>query len=1106
MQRVVLASRLISLSLGAVLTMGLIGPAHSQVLYGTVLGTASDASGGLLEGAKVTLASELTAQTRSTVTSSSGVFSFSDVPAGTYTLEIAKPGFQKYIAKGVQATINTVTRIDAKLPLGQVSEAITVSAAGPVLQSDKADVHVDLSGRALTELPLSAYRNYQTLINLVPGATPAAFQNSINDTPMRDLSTNINGTNRNNNNTRLDGSLDKMNVINTHTLYVPPVESIETVNVSTDNFDAEQGMAGGASITVVTKSGTDRFHGSVFGFNSTNFLGARNFFFASSKAPKSIDNIDGGSFGGPIKKDRLFFFGDFEGLIERKNISTLSTVATPDQRAGDFSKYGVTLYDPSTGNANGTGRSPFPGALIPASLQSPITLKLQSFVPLPNLPGVSSNYFSSASQALNRYNEDMKVNWNPTNRNSVWAKYSRMDANVVCAPTLGAAGGQGQCTGTKAGTANTTVQLATLGSNWIATPTLLVDGTLSYFRLVQNIVGPFYGQNFGLNVLGIPGTNGADIRESGQPMFTIAGYSCLGDCGTGIANPGFRTDAGFTYNSNLTWNKGSHSIRFGFELIRYQQNDWQCNSVGSARGLLDFEQPITGLSGGPVQTQYNAYAAFLLGLPYSVAKDFQYYVPQTAREWQFGWYGQDRWQISKNLTVTLGLRYEYYPLFTRTNHVGIERYDPSTNDVLIGGQGGNPDTIGISTSHKLLGPRLGFAYRLDANTVIRGGYGISTDPTSTWSAMQRIYPVSFGTQFLPANTYTPWGPIAQGIPPISGPSATVFSSGSVPIPSVTTTSYLAPGLFRRGYIESSNLTLERKLPLEFIATVAYVGTHTVRELVSRNINYGSPGSGTAGEPLFAAFGRTASTSLIDPAFGANYNSLQATLNRRFAGGLMLKGSYTFSRAIDFTDDAAGGLIFVTPSQIERNRALAGFDRTHMFVMSAIYEIPFGPGKKWLQKGFASRLVRSWQFNTVFSSYTGTPFTVTASAASLNAPGNTQTANQIKQSVTTLGGIGIGSPWFDTSAFAPVTAVAFGSTGRNILRGPGLVNMDVGLFRSFALTERFVLQFRAEGFNISNTPHFDNPNANISTPANFGDITGASLQDQRVFRFSLHLGF
>jgi hypothetical protein len=246
--------------------------------------------------------------------------------------------------------------------------------------------------------------------------------------------------------------------------------------------------------------------------------------------------------------------------------------------------------------------------------------------------------------------------------------------------------------------------------------------------------------------------------------------------------------------------------------------------------------------------------------------------------------------------------------------------------------------------------------------------------------------------------------------------------------------------------------------------------------------------------------------LLNPAFGSIYHSLQATLNRRFSGGLFVKGSYTFSRAIDFTDDEPGGLTFNTPNQIGRNRALAGYDRTHLFQMSTIYEVPFGPKKRFLNSGIASWILRDWQANAVFSAVSGSPFTITASSASLNAPGNTQTADQVKSSVAILGGIGPGTPWLDPTAFKAVTDVRFGNTGRNILRGPGLGNTDAGLFRNIPLNERINMQFRAEAFNLTNTAHFDNPAANLASPASFGTITSASRQDQRVFRFALRFAF
>jgi hypothetical protein len=829
-------------------------------------------------------------------------------------------------------------------------------------------------------------------------------------------------------------------------------------------------------------------------------LQAKNFFVRGTDTPKSISNIYGGAIGGPIKSDRLFFFANWEGLRDRQSFTQLYTIPTAAQREGDFSAFATPIYDPSTGDVDGFNRTPFADARIPLNRQSSITRQMQGFAPLPNLPGTNANYSKTGTQVLDRDNYDIKVDWNRADRHTVWGKYSRMPAHVVCSPVLEDAGGGALCTGNKAGVADTLVQVGTLGHTWVLTPSLLIDGTVGYSRLVQDIVGPKFGEHFGLDVLGIPGTNGPDIRQSGQPAFIITGYETFGDGGIGRANPAFRTDSVYTHATNLSWMKGAHDVRIGFELVRFHQNDWQPNTTGGARGEFAFVGGITGLRGGRAPNQFNAYGAFLLGLPQSTRKAIQFYSPQTAREWQFGWYVRDRWQATPNLTLTLGLRYEYYPLVTRADQ-GIERYDPETNQVLIGRRGGNPDNVGIDVSKRLFAPRLGLAYRLGANTVFRSGYGISFDPTTVSGAIQRPYPVAFGKDFQGPNAFQPFQPIELGIPLVEGPDV---SSGVLDLPLEVSTATLAEGLFRRGYIQSWNVTLEHRFPHEMIASLAYVGTQATRQMGTRNINAGSPGLGLAGRPLFERFGLSADTSLVDPAFSAPYHSLQATLNRRFVGGLFLKGAYTYAKAVNYTD--GGGLTFNTASEFSRNRALAGHDRTHTLQMGWLYELPFGAGKPWASGGgLAGAVLGGWQINGIFSAYSGTPFNVTSSAASLNAPGNTQTADQVKAEVEHLGGIGIGAPWFDPDAFVPVTEVRFGNTGRNILRGPGAVNVELSVFRSFSLTEQLNLQFRAEAFNATNTPHFGQPAANASNRSNFGTITTAQ-QDQRTVRFGLRLSF
>jgi len=483
----------------AALSAGLlIQPANAQVLYGSIVGTVIDASGASVASASVVATDTATAQTRQTSTDEAGRFLISNAWPGSYELKVSASGFRPFVKTDVGVTVNTVTRVDVQLELGALTEQVTVAGTATTIQTDKADVHVELSTSDVVNLPLANYRNFQSLINLVPGATPAAFQNALLDTPERALTTNVNGANRYSNNTRVDGALS-INIFLPHDmLIVPPVESVETVNVVTNNFDPEQGMAGGAAVTVVTKSGTNEFHGSAFAFHNDQHLLARDFFAVSK--PKSIMNIGGGTFGGPIRENKLFFFSSWEGTFQRLGWSGLFTVPTADQRAGNFATYGTTIYDPATGNPDGTGRTPFPGMVIPSNRQSSIMQTVVGLIPLPNQMGTVSNYFNSGTQSLNRNNLDFKVNWIPTSAFTVWGKYSMMDALVQCGPALGAAGASGTC---DAGIGHTLSQMATIGHTWTVTPRLVVDGSFGFARHGLNVIAASYwGQNYGAKTWG----------------------------------------------------------------------------------------------------------------------------------------------------------------------------------------------------------------------------------------------------------------------------------------------------------------------------------------------------------------------------------------------------------------------------------------------------------------------------------------------------------------------------------------------------------------------------------------------------------------------------
>ena len=362
--------------------------AGAQVLYGSITGVVTDSGGAVLPNATVKVTNVETAQEASVSTNDVGGYTLSSLAPGTYDIAVQSPGFRTLTRRGVSISANTLRREDVTLELGQVNESVTVNAGVVALQTDTADVHAELSSRDVINMPLPKYRNYQTLVNLVPGATPGQYQNSVQAAPARALSTNVNGVNRNNNATRIDGALSVFLWLPHHTAYVPPAETIDTVNIVTNNFDAEQGFAGGAAITVITKSGTNNFHGSAWELHDNGALQAKNFFNSLAK-PKNLNNIFGATVGGPIVRNKLFFFGAWEGVRERQGASNLFTVPTADQRRGDFSAYNTVIYDPrSSAAADGSGRTPFPGNIIPLDRQSSISRKIQDLIPLPNRPGV----------------------------------------------------------------------------------------------------------------------------------------------------------------------------------------------------------------------------------------------------------------------------------------------------------------------------------------------------------------------------------------------------------------------------------------------------------------------------------------------------------------------------------------------------------------------------------------------------------------------------------------------------------------------------------------------------------------------------------------------
>ena len=1114
-----------SLLLVAAVFCGLQTPkASGQVLYGALVGTVTDSSGAVVPGATVVATGKDNGQIRQDKTDSGGRFNLVNVLPGTYDVKISSAGFRPVEEVGFVITANNVARMDAHLEVGQVSDTVTVSAEALTLQTDKGSVQTEITSTEVADLPLGGYRTYQTLVNLVPGAMPGAFANSTTDAPDRSLATHINGGNAQTNVTRIDGAISINAWLPNHVGYNVPAETVDTVNVTSSAASADQGLAGSSAITLITKSGTNEIHGTAFEIDNNQVFNARNYFLkAGTSKPDAIYNNWGATLGGPIFKNKLFYFVSLDATEQKQVVNGQYTVPTSDQRLGNFSAYPTSsgasvIYNPYTGNADGTGRTPFANNSIPTSMISPTSNIALGYYPQPNQAGTTNNYFATAPSILNRYYFDTKINWNRNDKHTIWGKYGFMRATSGGTGILGNAGGPDPDGNAGPGLGHTFVQVGTIGHTYAFSPTVVLDGTVAYQRIKLEVNPQGFGTNYS-SVLGIPGIDGSNILQSGFPNLNIGAYAAFG---TPDWMPERHTDETYSHNDNVTWTKGAHEFRFGFDMARIHLNHWQPElSAGGARGYFNFGGYVTSLNatGAAAPTQFNAMAQFLLGISDDEQKGYQY-ILMTGREWQFGFYAKDRWQISRKLTLDYGLRYELFPLMTRSDDKGIEALDPYTNTLYLGGRGSVPEDVGITVSHKLFAPRFGLAYRLDDKTVIRAGYGINIDPLAFSRPLRGFYPLTINYNYPNPSTYAvanttgngtvqqQSGLLSSGIPDATAALALLtqqLNTGVLQLPGNVTERSPWQGPLHRGYVQSWNFTIERKLPSDIIASVAYVGQHSVHLMADDNINSEGPGpnstAGIAHLPYDILFGRSVATSMWDGYLSSSFNSMQVAVNKNLSKGLLVKAAYTWSKAIDYADDDGWqSMSYNWAPTFQRNRATAGFDRTQNLEMSWVYELPLGKNKMWASTGVASKILGGWQTSGIMACYTGTPLTVAASDNLNDGGSGLQTANQVA-ALQYIGKPGTNGYWYNPASFASPAAYTFGNTGRNSIRGPGMWNTDINLNRTFAIRERIKLTFKAEAYNLPNTSHFGSPDVNVNDAA-FMRVTSSS--GERNIRFNLHL--
>src|SRR6266851_6871547 len=1131
-----------ALLLGTLL-LGFSPPVVGQAVNATLLGTVTDATGASVANVKVTITETNTGISHASQTNDSGNYVFPDLPPGTYKVIAEQPGFKRASRVAIDVVVNTSQRVDFILQPGDVSETVTVQVETPILQTERADTGRKIEAVLTEKTPLGTNRNFQNLLNIVPGTTRATFQHSQFFNASSSLQTEVNGQLRQGNNTQIEG-IDDNERTGLLQILIPPLEAIQTVDVSTSNYDAELGRASGAVTNVILKSGTNSYHGAAYEFMKNSYFNARNFFDPS--VGHLAYNYFGGNIGGPIKKNKLFFFADYLRVTDHEANTNLVTVPTMALRSGDLSASTTAIYNPFSGNPNGTGRqqivassapgvSTVPGPnglvdafnaactsvsgcpnIIPTALIDPISTKLLAFLPAPTAAGNSNNYFGLLAFHKDTDLVDAKIDANLTDRDRLSARFSFQRPSIFQAPIFGIAGGPAQGNFEGSGVQNT--YSTGINYNHFFSNSLVAEfrvGVAWYHNEAHNT-------DFGTNTsdtLGIPGVN-LDPITSGIVGITINGGFSNPLIGYSASLPWVRSETNIDFANTWTKILGNHTVKFGVDLRRVRDALLQ-EQTFSPRGLYTFNDGQTALNtgAGASKTSFNNnFASFLFDVPGQAGRDLATFFPNY-RAWQFFSFVQDKWVITPKLSADLGLRWEFYPPATPVKKGGFSNYNPTNNTLVVSGYRDIPNDLGIATHYKYFAPRLGLAYRLKESTVFRAGFGISYAPFPDNNYAYN-FPVRANNAFNPAvasfgPAVLPNGQTAtfeNGFPDLILP--VVPSNGIITNPAVAVNYFVVNQNFKNPYVESWNLAVQQSLPGKFVLDVAYVGNHAVDTVVNYNLNAATvAGLGNHGLPEFDSFRRTANTNLLFAGYSSSYHALQLKFDRKFSNGFATTTAYTFGKGMGFQTGDDGGLTFYIDPR--RDYARNDFDRTHTFVQSIVYELPFGQGKRLMSSGVGAAILGGWRISSFMTIMSGLPMYFTANGTSLAAPGNTQTPDLVAL-VKILHGVGLQNPWFTASSFAaPTDPGAFGNVGRNYLSGPAYFDLDAALSKSIRFTERFNLDLRLEAFGATNTPQFFFNNTN-GTPSggtaagttlgssSFGDITSAT--GGRVLQLGLKFNF
>ncbi len=1113
------------LALLAAVAMLPAAPAKAQAVYGSLAGSVIDASGAAMPGVNVTITSLERKTIDSVVTNASGFYTRARLLPGSYEVKAELTGFKAAVVSSARVSVDTQTKVDFRLELGQLTETVTVTTAeSQLLKTDRADVATSFEARQITDLPLLD-RNFTKLILLTPGTQRQNWNHAASENPQGSVQTQVNGQTFAGTGYQLDGT-DNRDPILGIIVINPNLEAIGETKITSQNYDAEFGQAIAGVVSVQTKSGTNQFHGSAFEFLQRDRFQARNPFTQPDRPdpitgrvlPESKRDQFGGSIGGPIVKEKFFFFADYQGTRSKVGGSRLLTVPTAAARAGDLSAYGVNIFDPAAG-APGS-RPQFSGNRIPAGRLSPQALAILQLIPLPNADGrdngTRDNYNAQGSELFNNDTGDVRLDGRLSNRLNIFGRYSYARYDID-GPTAFGQGGGAEL-GSLGGVSKVRNHSVALGADYTINPTTVLDVRVGFFKYGVDVL-PFDFGTTPARDAGIPGLNLGDDFTSGLPAFFLRGGAADMNFGSGLGVnrcncPLAEHEKQAQIVANLTKLFGNHSVKFGVDVRRAY--NLRVPSDAHRSGELTFnEQGTAGPSGGGL-----GLATFLLGNTSNLRR---YVSPNTdAREtqWRHFYYIQDTWRVTPKLTLNYGLRADILNP-QKVNEPGNGGWlDIETGEIRVGGVG-DINLAGNVKNKVNWAPRLGVTYQINSKTVIRAGYGRSYDigvfgSTFGHSVTQNL-PVLAVQELNPPNSFDSVFNLAQG------PAAPVFpavpSNGRFPLPNGIF-ARLLPDEQNLSHVDAYNLTLQRELSQTLAIEAAYVG-NTGRGFIGDGpaANFNQPtivGFGTLSQdqrkPLFQRFGWSQGIDFFSNTGESQYNALQVKLTKRYSSGYSLLTHYT----LQSHKNSDGSYFFIDPDQ---NYGPANFIRTHVFVLAGTAELPFGKGKRFGSdaSGVADAILGGWQVNANVTIQSGLPFNVSYRDSGQDRDTGSGRPNLIGDPATGSGD-GLDSPYFNVipigsagSAFGRPATGTFGDLERNALRGPGFWNVDASLFKKFNLSGRTNLEFRVEAQNVFNHVNLGNPNSEVGVPGNnnasAGFITGTAPNHvQRNLQFALRLTF